>query len=588
MIRLNLAQKRYLMEPLLRRSAAKAMGKLKAHWHTLDWEGAHRIVRSLQRRIVVALQANRWGKVKALQWVLTHSFSAKAIAVKRVTQNRGSKTSGIDGQRWDHPIAKYSAIECLKRKSYKAQALRRIKIPKSNGKYRNLGIPTMKDRAMQALYLLGLEPIAETLADHHSYGFRQHRGCHDAIGQCFIVLAQKSAAQWVLEGDIRACFDEISHLWMQQNIPMDQQVLSQWLKTGYVQNKQWYPTEAGTPQGSIISPTLANIVLDGMAKAIDQAMKIQYRQTSRGTQRINNPYQIHFIRYADDFLVVANDKKVLLQEVKPAIESFLKERGLSLSAQKTLITHISKGVDFLGQNIRKYPNGKLIIKPSKKNTKRFLDKVRQTIDQAKSATPLELIKLLNPMIRGWANYHRHICAKKTFNKVDHLIWKAIWRWCCRRHPNKGKKWIYNRYFTTFKGDKWRFATKVEGKSYYLNKAAHIPIQRHTKIRAAANPFDKEEQAYFDQRLMRKMLNKWHNRHQHKTLFKQQEGKCLICNQSITPQTGWHLHHRTQRAKGGNNELHNLVILHPNCHYQVHHLLSKLQGDVSIKDGIEHA
>ena len=229
----------------------------------IDWQKCERFVNRLQARIVKSIQTGRWGKVKALQRLLTHSFSGKALAVKRVTENQGKRTPGVDGAVWEAPGVKYKSIGSLRRRGYQPQPLRRVHIPKANGKLRPLGIPTMKDRAMQALYLLALEPIAETLGDSHSYGFRRGRSTADAIEQCFSVLSRRNHAPWVLEGDIRGCFDYLSHEWMLHQIPTDTEVLRRWLKAGYVENRTLFPTEAGTPQGGIISPTLANMTLDG-------------------------------------------------------------------------------------------------------------------------------------------------------------------------------------------------------------------------------------------------------------------------------------------------------------------------------------
>lgn len=516
MMYLTLSQMLLLHQMVSGYSAAETKRRMKEQWQSIDWKRANRIVKSLQRRIVAAIKANRWGKVKSLQWILTHSFSAKVLAVRRVTENKGSQTSGVDEQLWDSSESKWAAISTLKRSGYQAKAVKRVKIPKDYGKYRMLGIPTMRDRAMQALYLQALQPIAETLADHHSYGFRPYRSCHDAIEQCFVVLSRKDAAQYILEGDIRSCFDKISHQFILDNIPMDKQVLNQWLKSGAMDKRRWYPTEEGSPQGAIISPTIANMVLDGMAAAIDKAMGIRTHFYTKGCQkgyhrRVNNPYKIHFIRFADDWIVTATDKQILEQRVKPAIEAFLKERGLELSAEKTIITSIHEGFDFLGQHFRKYINGKLIIKPSKKSIKKLLDKVRLTIKQMYTAPTSGLIAAINRMTKGWAMYHRHSCAKHTFNWIDHHIWKAIWIWCLRRHNNKGKKWVFKRYFTNHNGNRWTFFAKEGKNTYYLYKMATVPIRRYVKIKATANPFVKQDEPIFELHLQRKMLNTWRRR-----------------------------------------------------------------------------
>jgi len=278
----------------------------KVTWHSIDWAKCHQEVRRLQARIVKATREGRHGKVKALQWMLTHSFSGKALAVRRVTENQGKKTPGVDGITWSTPEAKSYAIESLKRHGYRPSPLKRIHIPKSNGKLRPLGIPTMKDRAMQALYLLALEPVAETTADGNSYGFRPARSTADAIEHCHTLLARKDRAQWVLEADIKGCFDNISHEWMIEHVPTDVTVLKKWLKAGYMENQALYPTEAGTPQGGIISPTLANMALDGLEQTL--------RNRFIGKKR-SNKHMVNIVRYADDFIVTGTSKDVL--EMKP-------------------------------------------------------------------------------------------------------------------------------------------------------------------------------------------------------------------------------------------------------------------------------
>ena len=571
-----------LMKTLSVYSAADAKRETKEQWHSINWEKAYRIVRSLQRRIVAAIKANRWGKVKSLQWTLTHSFSAKVIAIRRVTENTGSRTSGIDGETWSTRKAKWNAIKMLQRKGYKANPVKRIKIPKDNGKYRMLGIPTMRDRAMQALYLLALEPVAETTADIHSYGFRSYRSCHDAIEQCHILLSRKDAPQYILEGDIKKCFDKISHQFILDNIPTDKRVLRQWLKAGFTEKKTWYPSEEGTPQGSIISPTLANMILDGMAKAIDDAVGIRYWKPQNGRhRRASNPHRINFIRYADDWVVIANNKEVLEQQVKPAIEIFLKERGLELSEEKTTITNIHNGFDFLGQNIRKYNCGKVLIKPSKKSVKKLLTKIRTTIKDMCTAPAHTLISQLNRMTKGWAMYHRHCAAQRTFSWIDHHIWKAIWRWCVRRHSNKNKGWIVRKYFTKYREDNWTFFSRYGKKEYILFKLARTPIVRYTKIKSYLNPFTKEDEPYFEEHLQKKMLHTLRKRQKLVHIFRRQDGKCPICQQKITKESGWHIHHKLERYKGGEDMLKNLVLLHPNCHQQVHYWNIRFDGDVPI-------
>src|ERR1022692_2676691 len=364
-------------------------------WNQVDWPIVHRRVRGLQIRIAKATRDRDWRRVKALQRFLVNSYSAKELAVKRVSENDGKRTPGVDGEIWATPEAKWRAIQRLDSRGLRPQPLRRVYIPKrgSNTKMRPLGIPAMIDRAQQALHLQGLEPVAETQADPHSYGFRRGRGTQDAIARVFTLLAQRTSAPWILEGDILGCFDNFGHGWLEDHVPMNKKVLSGWLKAGYVESGKLFPTEAGTPQGGPASPTLANIALDGL----EAVLADRFGRTAR----INNQYRVRVVRYADDFIITGSSKKLLEEQVKPCVEAFLAERGLQLSPEKTRITHLSEGFDFLGQNVRKY-GGTLLIKPSAKNVKTFLDKVRETIRVNRSAKQETLIELLNPMIRGWA------------------------------------------------------------------------------------------------------------------------------------------------------------------------------------------
>jgi RNA-directed DNA polymerase len=366
--------------------------------------------------------------------------------------------------------------------------LRRHYIPKKNGKLRPLSIPTLRDRAMQALHALALKPVAETVADRNSYGFREGRSCADAIGQCFCALAKSYAPVWVLEGDIKSCFDRISHKWLLANIPMDARILRQWLEAGYWEKGQLFPTQEGTPQGGIISPLLANLTLDGMEKAIRS--RIRKRQD-----------QVNFIRYADDFAVTARTKETLEQIVIPVVMDFLAPRGLELSEQKTIITHIETGFNFLGQNVRKYRN-KLIIKPAKEGLKALLQKTRECIKGCLGQTAQTLITKLNPIVRGWANYHRHVCSAKAFWNADRAIHYQLLRWAKRTHPKKPYRWLKQKYFS-HEGQFGFYACKRtragETQVLRLHTPRRTVLERHVKVRGEANPYDPHYTEYFERR-----------------------------------------------------------------------------------------
>lgn len=453
-------------------------------WDAIDWDLVMKQVNRLQTRIAKAIREGRHGKARALQWLLTHSRYGKLMAVKRVTDNSGAKTPGVDGVKWNTSKKKMEAAKSLRRKGYHPQPLRRIYIPKSNGKLRPLGIPTMNCRGQQALHLLALGPIAEELSDKNSYGFRPKRSCADAIEQCFNIFSRKTSARWVLEGDIKSCFDKISHKWLLEHIPMDKEIMGKWLGCGFIDKGKLFPTDEGTPQGGIASPTLLNLTLSGLEQQIASVTK----QSDK----------VNMVVYADDFIVSGKSQELLENTVKPAIVKFLKERGLTLSDEKTVITSIDKGFDFLGHSVKKY-NDKLLIKPSKKNVTTFLHNIRRTIKDNPTAKTENLIRILNPKIRGWANYFRHVVSKETYTYVDHQIFQASWSWACRRHRKHGKKWIWKKYFSE-PNMSGTLMSKVknaqEPKTVSLVKAATTPIHRHIKIKADANPFNPKYREYF--------------------------------------------------------------------------------------------
>ncbi len=446
-------------------------------WETIDWEKTESIVNRLQTRIAKATHEGKWNLVKRLSYLLTHSYSAKLLAVRTVTQNKGKRTPGVDGVLWTSASDKMRAALSLTDRQYHAQPLRRIYIPKP-GKTtkRPISIPTMHDRAMQALYALALQPIAETTADARSFGFRLFRAAQDASEYAFTCLAQKTSAQWILEGDIRGCFDNIAHDWLMEHIPMDQSVLAQFLKAGYIFEERLFPTDQGAAQGGPISPILANMTLDG----IEGLLAAKFPRT-----------KVNFIRYADDFLVTAPTQEIA-GEIRGIIKEFLAERGLELSMEKTVVTHIDEGFDFLGYNFRKY-NGKLLIKPSRKSVEAITEKIGRTVKKAQAWTQDALIKALNPIIRGWTNYHRHNVAAETFRKLDDYIWTVTWRWGRRRHSDKGRRWIARRYWHSEGTRKWVFRTE-ENK---LLKCSDTKIRRHTYPRLNANPY--LDRKYFQER-----------------------------------------------------------------------------------------
>jgi RNA-directed DNA polymerase len=369
-----------------------------------------------------------------------------------------------------------------------------------------------------------------------------------------------------LEGDIKACFDKISHAWLEAYIPMEKSILRKWLKAGFIEQRVLQPTEEGTPQGGICSPVIANLALDGL----EAKLREKYPKASNASRKA----KANLVRFADDFIITGSSKELLEKEIKPLVEQFMKERGLELSQEKTHITHITTGFDFLGQNIRKYQDGKVLVKPSKKNVKTFLTKIRKLSKENAQTTAGNLIVQLNPKIQGWANYHRHVSSKQTFVKVDDAIFRALWQWAKRRHPKKPGRWVKDKYFHSIGQRNWVFCGEVEEqdgttRNVQLFSAHTVPIERHTKIKGAANPYDPVWEMYFEERLGVKMVHNLKGKRQLSYLWKEQNGLCPICHQRITKLTGWNNHHIVRRVDGGADRRENRVLLHPNCHRQVH-------------------
>jgi RNA-directed DNA polymerase len=387
--------------------------------------------------------------------------------------------------------------------------------------------------------------------------------------QCFKAL-RSANTQWILEGDIKSCFDKISHDWLLAHVPIDRVILQKWLKSGYMEKHVLHETTDGTPQGGIISPALANCALDGLERLLREKYPAGKRLKSLGGEK---PC-VNLVRYADDFVITSKSKELLEGEIKPLVEHFLQERGLELSPKKTVITHVEHGFDFLGQNVRRYPNGKLLIKPSKKNVKTFLDGIRRTIKAAHGVSAADLIDQLNPKIRGWANYHRHVVSKRTFGRVDHSIFSSLWKWARRRHPNKSPRWFKPKYFAQRGNRDWSFFGETcddEGQTnkVWLHYAKSTPIKRHVKVKGEANPYDPTYETYFEEREGAHMLETFRGTRTLRYLWYEQRGLCTLCHTKITRITGWRLHYCVSRVLGGSAGATNRVLLHPECHDRVH-------------------
>ena len=476
-----------------------------ADWDSINWNTTKRHVRRLQERIFRATRDKDFTKVKNLQKLLVRSQSARLLTVKRVTQeNKGKYTPGIDGKIYASSNQRAELAEDVRQTNvfnYKCKPLRRVYIPKSSGDKRPLGIPTVKDRVMQMLVKLALEPEWEARFESHSQGFRPGRRCMDAIWQIWQsirILGTRKKSEWILDADISGCFDNINHDALLKRVPVFRETLGRWLKSGIIEFGKYFQTKSGTPQGGIISPLLANIALDGMERLFGaENSKGNYTCPSN---RLGENRGLNLIRYADDFVVTARSREMIVDYVLPKLRGFLKERGMELNEAKTHIIHRDEGFDFLGFNIRQYHSRARSIclaKPSKKAIKRHLEHIKAVISENKQIKADELITKLNPIIRGWANYYVYSSAKETFNYIDYRIWKMLWQWCLRRHPRKGKRWIRQRYFMNTAGKKWIFGERKE--NLLLYSRSFRAGKRYTPVKGFNSPYDASLHEYWNKR-----------------------------------------------------------------------------------------
>ena len=545
--------------------------QLMVEWHSINWRKLERSVYKLQKRIY---QASARGDVKAyrrLQKTLMKSWSARALAVRRVTQdNQGKKTAGVDGVKSLTPKQRLELTGNLNLGS-KVSPTRRVWIPKpGTEEKRPLGIPTMKDRALQALVKLVLEPEWEARFEPNSYGFRAGRSCHDAIGAIFNAINGKP--KYVLDADIAKCFDRINQekLLIKLNTsPTIRRQIRAWLKAGVMDGKQLFPTSEGTPQGGVISPLLANIALHGMEERIKQ-----YTETLEGRKQ-HNYQSLSLIRYADDFVILHKDITVV-QRCKEIISEWLQGMGLELKPSKTRLTHTlhqyeqeKPGFDFLGFTIQQFPVGKYhskqgfktIITPSKQKQKVHYDQIASVIEAHKAAPQAALISRLNPIIRGWANYYATVVSKVTYSDIDHLMYQKLNAWAKHRHPKKNGKWVSKRYWQSIDGDNWVFATRKEGStSLRLLNHADTPIVRHVKVKGESSPYD-GNLVYWSSR----MGNNPEMPTRVSKLLKKQKGKCTHCEMFFREDDVMEVDHIIPKSKGGKDEYKNLQLLHRHCH-----------------------
>ena len=552
--------------------------KTTVEWNTINWKQLERRVYKIQKRIYQASARGDVKVVRGLQKLLMKSWSAKALATRRVTQdNQGKKTSGVDGVKALSPKERLELVDELNLGS-KPKPTRRVWIDKpGRDENRPLGIPTY-DRALQGLAKLVLEPEWEAKFEPNSYGFRPGRSCHDAIASIFNSI--KFKPKFVLDADIAKCFDKINHHTLLKKLntyPKLRRQIKAWLKAGVVDSKVLFPTEEGTPQGGVISPLLANIALHGMEEILKEyASKLP----GKGS-KANKAQAISIIRYADDF-VILHENLTVIEQCREILVKWLSEMGLELKPSKTRLAHTlnehqseKPGFDFVGFNVRQHSVGKhnsgitshgvilgfkTFITPSKKSIKNHYEKISSTIKRDLPAPQLGLIRHLNPIIRGWCNYYSSVVSKKIFDKIFSQVYYRLYRWSKHRHPNKTDKWIAKKYWHTFGDYNWGFAAKMDDKFIKLYRHPETPIVRHVKVKGNASPFD-GDWVYWSSRMTKHPeANK-----RVATLLKRQKGKCPECGHYFREGDVMEVDHILPLSKGGKDEHKNLQLLHRHCH-----------------------
>lgn len=549
-------------------------------WLAINWQKAFRILKNLRSRIFRAAKEGNLKRLHSLQKLMLRSYSNIITSVRKVTQtNAGKYTPGVDQKIVCTSTGRSRMTkEILSFQPWKAKPARRIYIPKSNSKkLRPLGIPVIKDRCLQAMVVNALEPEWESKFEASSYGFRPGRGCHDAIARIFNLANPAKTRSWVIDADIKGAFDNIDHHYLLNTIGSfpGKNLIRQWLKAGYMEGLKLNPTEHGTPQGGVCSPLLANIALHGLEKALGIGYRKGYKTTG----------EFRLVRYADDFVIFCPSKDSAIQTVAK-VKEWLTIRGLELSQEKTRIVNISEGFNFLGFNIRQYPSKAkrlkriLLIRPNKESTQKIRDRIKDIWLDNKTTPVDKLVTMLNPIIRGWANYFRIGVSKKTFAGLDRWMFHRAWRHAQRKHPHKSATWRVRKYWGRInldRQDKWVFGDKKTGD--HLLKFQWTKIQRHIMVKRTYSPDDPTLKDYWLNRKKKEASNLTPSKQK---MAKRQNYICPVCSQSLLNNEELHIHHKVPKAKGGEDKYHNLLLVHETCHIQIH---SSVYHTKAIQKGV---